>query len=213
MRFLSASNETELLLLAPASPVAQSTAKSFLPGGSCLFSLIQITELCIGGGRKKKESKRRRRREWQGYTYKIILNFRKLDPQLFELCGQELGEVEAGGLGGRAGGGQGAGSQEQQEQGWAGLHAATASCSPLGPALGSIVQEGKRAQSAAFTLMEPLIYTLKTSLNFLSPFPGEQYWGFKSFIKTKCHLGFPSTWVSCSLDPPPLLTPHQIFCA
>lgn len=65
---------------------------------------------------KKKKTKTRRRDE-QAYTYKIILNFLKLDPQLLELCRQELREVEAAGVGRRAPGRQGAGSQEQQDQG------------------------------------------------------------------------------------------------
>lgn len=72
------------------------------------------------------------RRKQQGDTYKIILNFLKLDPQLSELGGQELGEVEAGGqgVGGRR-------AQQQQEQDGhgcapgAGPHAVGKGCFPL----------------------------------------------------------------------------------
>lgn len=97
--------------------------------------------------------------------------------------------MQAGGLGeGRSG------AQQQQEQDGhgcvprAGPHAVGKGCSPL-LQLSDGSHRRVQGRSAAFTLMEPLIYTLKTSLHFLSPFPDEQYWGFKSFIKPKCHLG------------------------
>lgn len=88
----------------------------------------------------------------------------------------------AGGLGGcRA---QQQQQQQQDGQGCAPGAAPHAGGEGLLPSLQLWAGSHGRVQSrsAAFTLMEPLIYTLKTSLHFLSPFPDEQYWGFKSFI-------------------------------
>lgn len=98
------------------SAITQHTTK-LVPGGSY--------HLPPHPPHPKTHSRTRRRWDLQGYTYKVILDFLKLDPQLLELCRQELWEVQAAGLGGWATGRQGAGSQEQQGQGWwAGLHAA-----------------------------------------------------------------------------------------
>lgn len=142
---LSASSETR------GQPIAQHTAKSLLPRATCC-PLIQTTQLC-------KITPRNRRR---CHTYKIVLDFLKLHPQLPQPDGQQLGGVRAAGL--QAVGRQGASSQQQQQGLAAGLHPGVFIL--LLPLVGCHWRA--KHSSAGFTLMEPLIYTLKASQ---FPFP------------------------------------------